>query len=466
MKGLRSTNLHAQNTIITQNGLKILYYNARSIIPKLDELQLLCAAENPSIVCLVETWLEGDIQDTELTIPNYTIIRLDRNRHGGGVAMFIHDSLSHNVLVSGPSDLELLIVSIVLPNLRKLCLGVFYRPPSSPLSVFDTLSDTLSSLDHTSFTNFILLGDYNVNFLQPSSPFYVHLCNIMHSLSLTQVVTEPTHIGPNGQSSLIDLVFMSSPQVLTECSVIPQLANSDHLGLQVAIHGHPTIQHVLQKNQSIWRYAHADFDMACELLDELDLESIIDDSSIENSWSRWKEAFLAVMERCIPKAQVPKRKNLPWLTKDIVRLIRRRNYYYRRYQRSKCSKDKLKYQSLRNKVVNMLRDSKSKFFNNLNPKSSKSFWSAVKYLNKQESSIPTLITNECSTETDEDKADLLNTYFAECFNRSQPSLSSECYCPPDSMGCPSDLLCTEEVLELLILTPQNPMDLMVYRGEC
>ena len=105
MKGLRSTNLHAQNTIITQNGLKILYYNARSIIPKLDELQLLCAAhENPCIVCLVETWLERDIQDTELTIPNLTIIQLDRNRHGGGVAMFIqcHDSLSHNVLVSGP----------------------------------------------------------------------------------------------------------------------------------------------------------------------------------------------------------------------------------------------------------------------------------------------------------------------------------------------------------------------------
>ena len=171
------------------------------------------------------------------------------------------------------------------------------------------------------------------------------------------------------------------------------------------------------------------------------------------------------MERCIPKAQVPKRKNLPWLTKEIVRLIRRRNYYYRRYQRLKCSKDKLKYQSLRNKVVNMLRDSKSKFFNNLNPKSSKSFWSAVKYLNKQESSIPTLITNECSTETDEDKADLLNKYFAECFNRSQPSLSSECYCSPDPMGCPSDLLCTK-VLELLISTPQNPMDLMVYQGEC
>ena len=37
--------------------------------------------------------------------------------------MFIHDSLSHNIIVSGPSGpsgLELLIVSIVLPDSRKL----------------------------------------------------------------------------------------------------------------------------------------------------------------------------------------------------------------------------------------------------------------------------------------------------------------------------------------------------------
>ena len=98
----------------------------------------------------------------------------------------------------------------------------------------------------------------------------------------------------------------------------------------------------------------------------------------------------------------------------------------------------------------MLRDSKLKIFKNLNPKSSKSFWSAVKYLNKQESSIPTLITNECSIVTDEDKADLLNKHFAECFNQSQPPLSSECYCSPDPEGCPSDLFCTEEeTFELL-----------------
>ena len=254
-----------QPTLSVQNSFKILYYNARSILPKIEELRLICASENPDIVCLVETWLDGDIGDNEFGIPNYSVIRLDCNRHGGGVALFLHVSLCHNVIVSGPSGLELLIVSIVF-NFRKLYLGVFYRPPSSPVSIFDTLPDVLSCLDYNFPTNFILLGDFNVDFLKPSSHLYSHLCNIMYSFSLSQVVMEPTHLIPNGQSSLIDLVFMSSPQVLTECCMIPQLDNSDHLGLHVILQEQSTVQHVRHTRRFIWRYSHADFEMACCIL--------------------------------------------------------------------------------------------------------------------------------------------------------------------------------------------------------
>ena len=51
------------------------------------------------IVCLVETWLCMDILDMKISIPNYSIVRLDRNRHGGGVAMYIRNSVSYNVVL-------------------------------------------------------------------------------------------------------------------------------------------------------------------------------------------------------------------------------------------------------------------------------------------------------------------------------------------------------------------------------
>ena len=109
-------------------SFSILYFNCRSLLPKIDELSALCSAENPDIVCLVETWLGCDITDNEVLVPNYSIVRLDRNRHGGGVAMYIHNSVGYNVLLCGPAGLELLVVAL-FRNRFKLCLSVFYRLP-------------------------------------------------------------------------------------------------------------------------------------------------------------------------------------------------------------------------------------------------------------------------------------------------------------------------------------------------
>ena len=45
------------------DSVTILYYNARSLIPKIDELSVLCALQNPGIVCVVETWLGPNVAD-------------------------------------------------------------------------------------------------------------------------------------------------------------------------------------------------------------------------------------------------------------------------------------------------------------------------------------------------------------------------------------------------------------------
>ena len=83
--------------------LSALYYNARSIIPK-----LICSDTTPDIVCIVETWLHDSISDSELTINGYNLVRQDRNRHGGGVMLYIRNNLSFCVVYNGPENLELL----------------------------------------------------------------------------------------------------------------------------------------------------------------------------------------------------------------------------------------------------------------------------------------------------------------------------------------------------------------------
>ena len=58
------------------------------ILPKLDELRVLCVVNNYDIICIVESWLSNDIENSELLIPGFTIFRRDRNRHGGGIICF------------------------------------------------------------------------------------------------------------------------------------------------------------------------------------------------------------------------------------------------------------------------------------------------------------------------------------------------------------------------------------------
>ena len=91
------------------------------MLPKIDELVALCSAENPDIVCLVETWLGDDALDNEIFVPNYSIVRLNRNRHGGGVAMYFHNSVVFNVLLCGRAGLEL-VVALVRNSLAECVL--------------------------------------------------------------------------------------------------------------------------------------------------------------------------------------------------------------------------------------------------------------------------------------------------------------------------------------------------------
>ena len=114
---------------ITTCKLSILYYNARSVLPKLDEIKAVCCNCAPDIVCIVESWICGDIGDNEISLPNYSSVRLDRSRHSGGILMYINDGIPFSIVASGPAGLEIIFVSVLLSNNRGVCLGTFYRPP-------------------------------------------------------------------------------------------------------------------------------------------------------------------------------------------------------------------------------------------------------------------------------------------------------------------------------------------------
>ena len=92
---------------------------------------------------------------------------------------------------------------------------------------------------------------------------------------------------------MIDLALISSPENIISCETVPPLSNSDHLGILVVTEGQkrqPTVQN--NPRRQIWHYARADFELASNILSNLDLASIMDTNDIHQSWEKVEGSFL------------------------------------------------------------------------------------------------------------------------------------------------------------------------------
>ena len=428
------------------NTLKILYYNVRSIVYKIDELSTNCSLYSPDVVCITETWLNESVLDSEVCIANYQLVRLDRDRHGGGIALYIANYLSFTLICSRPDTLEFLAISIKQPR-GDVAIALLYRPPSSPTSYFDNLSKVLEDICIPMYSMFLLVGDYNVD-ISTHNHLSRNLLNLTSQHGLSAIQTDPTRV-TSSSATTIDLVFTTSPSATKSCETIPPIGSSDHLGILATFARNPG-QPNIQVPRRVWRYKYADYDLANDMLLALDPSVTIVDEDVSASCRNWNDEFMRVMELCIPHGRIPRRKNLPWLSKSIIQLIRKRNLLFKK---SKTSPRYVqKYKHVRNKVVTLLRNSRKNFFKNLNPRK-KAFWKAVKSVSRNSSEIPTLKSNNVTVATNDAKATMLSHTFCQNFNKSALPLTHADVIPIPRTShtyIDSNLLCTEpEVFDLL-----------------
>ena len=147
-----SRRTRSPNSSVKAVNLSLLYYNATSLFPKLDHLKAECSLLNPDIICITEIWLDDSITDNELRIPGFNLVRLDRNHHGGEVAIYIKSLFLYKIIFSG-NLLECIIV-IISSGSCKLCVCLFYRPPNSCADILVSLYSTLCRIDISLFSHF------------------------------------------------------------------------------------------------------------------------------------------------------------------------------------------------------------------------------------------------------------------------------------------------------------------------
>ena len=120
-----------------------------------------------------------------------------------------------------------------------------------------------------------------------------------------------------------------------------------------------------------------------------------------------------------------------------------------RAKRSKNPTHFAKYKKIRNDVTAMLRSAKQNYFNSLTSANSKQFWKTVRLVNKQRETIPVLSQDNTNAITDEEKSNMLNSYFSKCWNHSEPPLTDPLECNYEET-CPDHLFCTtQEIVQLI-----------------
>ena len=209
-------------------GLKISQLNTRSILPKIDSLRLLMKDNPYDVFSVSETWLKPSISDAEISLPGYSVVRMDRcEKIGGGTAIYVRDSLpfkTHSDLMI--NELENCMIEILRLKTKKLFICCVYRAPNKPLENYiNQLNSVILKLPNDS--EFILLGDFNVDLSTNSrSPSRQMLNNFSRQLHLDQVITQPTRITETSQT-MIDLIFVNNSHRIVRNGVIP-CSLSDH----------------------------------------------------------------------------------------------------------------------------------------------------------------------------------------------------------------------------------------------
>nr|CAI5853738.1 unnamed protein product [Callosobruchus analis] len=133
--------------------------------PVRDIIVRLQSEEDVLIVAVSETWLQGEIQDSEIHIDGYTVIRQDRSGRGGGVAIYIKQNLKYLVINLDVRNFEILAIRLNLNN-RNIIFATIYRPPGYTnirnfLDEFDEIVSSFSmECDHL-----IITGDFNINMM-------------------------------------------------------------------------------------------------------------------------------------------------------------------------------------------------------------------------------------------------------------------------------------------------------------
>lgn len=377
-----------------KSGLKLVHVNAQSLRVEshLVEFRRLFDDGTSDVVAVSESWLKPFVEDSDVELEGYKLLRCDRvDRDGGGVALYVKKNITASIVSSsdGTSGSPEFIFCSLGKGKNKILVVVVYRPPK--IAFGSAFEETLLSIA-PEFKHVVVTGDFNSD-LTSSSFDSQHVKSLIDEAGLSILPFNPTH-HTSTSSTWLDLIAVSDLDCAKKFGQIPVSGLSKHDLVYVAIK--VDVPRVKNRQVTTRDFRSFDFEKFSKDLRAAKWDLMYSSNSADEKVSIFNRLFLQVVDLHAPiRTFKPRKLPAPWLSEEIKTFQRERDIAYRNFRKNKSAENQTKYKALRNAVNQKIRNAKLKWVSNKfkDKLPSSEFWSNVRNIgfHKSKNSDPITI---------------------------------------------------------------------------
>ena len=357
--------------------LSIFHHNIRSAPSNLDALELyLTSLELKfTVLAITETWLK-DHNVSAYSLPGYNHFSLCRPRIGGGVSLFVRDSIhciTRDDLRILSDSIECLFIEIPrleMNTLQNIIIGVVYRPPGACPDEFCLQFDLILSKIKSETKITYITGDFNINLLNSDThPPTQRFLDQMFSYSFFPLIRKPTRVDRTS-ATLIDNIFCNDSHLNYLITGILYTDISDHFPVFAVPDICPTQTSAssVPNNETLTRNINdTTINHFREKLSNADWADIYAQRECQNAYSLFHSKMSSLYEECFPlkKKSVVYKTRRPWLTNELKSLIKHKNKSFIKYRKRPSLTNKSQYNTYRTLTKRLLRKSEKDYYDNL-----------------------------------------------------------------------------------------------------
>lgn len=395
------------------NELKVVFWNARGILSKIEEYKNYLYDTKVDISCVCETFIKGtnsiNIRGYKSVVENRVSGRL------GGLLILVKESIDFVRLPTPKTRLleclSVKIKSVLYPG-GGITITLVYLPGKSTDRDINKYYEYDLKLISNECKNYFMIGDFNsrhANWNCPNTNRAGTVLNnfLNNSNAFINFPDEHTYcpLSDKFSHSTIDLIITDGRTRHTKPNIITDF-HSDHYPVRFEIK-----QFTADKvSTSRPCYRLANWSLFKKVLDDK-LTSMTNETSIDCMISQLTSSIIDAQNVAVPVVK-PGKDNV--LIDDALReKIKERNYYRRRYNRTHMEYDKLQCNSLNKYIQARIKELKVENFSRIltDPTNNrKSIFSIIRG-RKSLTKLPTKADNQEALLTNKDKADHLAKYF-------------------------------------------------------